>query len=303
MELMVIADPLADLDREWDTTLALMDVASRRGHRVRHCCIHELALTQGRPLAKVRELDEDGPGEWAELDSADVILFRKDPPLDRRYLAATFILDFVDLDSTLVVNDPRGVRLANEKIWALRYPDLCPPTLVTADGAQLEHFVQMHGRCVAKPVDGHAGIGVVRVERDSNRTSIVELLTDGGTRQIVIQPWLEEVVGGNKRIFLHDGHPAGAVLRFPQGSDFRIGMPSQVAELTERDREICERLAPELRSLGLILVGLDIIGDQLIEVNVTSSGALHKTDRILGTTLCADLITTLEASLPRRRIA
>ena len=148
------------------------------------------------------------------------------------------------------------------------------------------------------PLDAEHRLPVGGLERldatDPNRCSIVELVTERGARPVVVQPWLDEVDAGNKRIFLHGGEPAGAVLRHPAGGDFRIGMPDTVVDLTARDREICERIGPELDRLGLVLVGLDVIGDWLIEVNVTSSGALHKADRLLGTSLCPDFIDLLE---------
>ena len=302
MDLIVIADPIDRLDPEIDTTLGLIDAACRRGHRVRVCEQHELALRDGRAHARVRDVGRPCTAGWLPLDTADIVLFRTDPPVDRAYLDATLILDHVDPAHTLLVNDPRGIRLANEKLWALAHPDLCPPTLVAADAGLIDHFVADHGRCVVKPVDGHAGRGVLRLdEADPNRAAIVELVTMRGTRPVVVQAWLDEVSAGNKRIFLHGGRPAGAVLRFPGAGDFRIGMPAAVADLTRRDREICDRLGPELDALGLVLVGLDVIDGQLIEVNVTSSGALHKSDRLLGTTLCDDFIDLLETTTTTRR--
>jgi glutathione synthase len=234
-------------------------------------------------------------GEWCDLDAFDAVLFRTDPPVEHRYLDATYLLDRVDPSGTVLVNDPRGVRIANEKLWALQYPQLCPPTLVAADAGLIDEFVAEHRRCVVKPIDGFAGRGVLRLDAtDHNRISIVEVLTECGRRAVVVQPWFDEVHEGNKRIFLHDGVPAGAVLRYPAGDDFRIGMPARVVDLTTRDLEICRQLGPDLVALGLVLVGIDVIGEHLIEVNVTSSGALHKADRLLGTSLCDDFIHLLE---------
>lgn len=291
MQLLVVADPVDHLDTLNDTTLALARAAAGRGHDVAWCERHDLALRHGRVEART----DTG---WCAVEDVDVVLFRSDPPVERTYLDATLLLDRVDPARTLLVNDPRGIRLANEKLWALAHPDLCPPTLVAADATLITEFVAEHRRCVVKPIDGHAGRGVLRLDVDDpNRISIVELLTEHGRRAVVVQPWLEAVDHGNKRIFLHGGRPAGAVLRFPLGDDFRIGMPAAVVDLTDRDREICDRIGPALVDLGLVLVGLDVIGDHLIEVNVTSSGALHKADRLLGTSLCTDFIALLEHQL------
>jgi glutathione synthase len=302
LDVVVIADPLEHLDPAIDTTLALIGAAQRRGHRVQWCQAHQLALHDGRPAAHVAAVGTGCESRWMDLGDADVVLFRTDPPVDRRYLDATFILDQVDATETVLVNDPRGIRLANEKLWALTHPELCPPTLVAADAGLIDAFVAEHRRCVIKPIDGHAGRGVLRLDHDDpNRASITELLTEHGRRPAIVQPWLEAVAAGNKRIYLHAGEPVAAALRYPAGGDFRIGMPDRLAPLTDREQHICDTLGPELVELGLILVGLDVIDDLLIEVNVTSSGALHKADQILGTTLCADLIRQLEHLHTTRR--
>lgn len=295
LDVVVIADPLEHLDPAIDTTLALMDAARRRHHRVHWCQAHQLAIRDGSAHAFVSSVDDRRAPSWMPLDDADVIFFRTDPPVDRRYLDATLILDRVDPAGAILVNDPRGIRLANEKLWALAHPELGPPTLVAADASLIDGFVDEHRSCVIKPIDGHAGRGVLRLDRDDpNRPSIIELLTDHGRRPAVLQPWLEAVAAGNKRIYLHAGEPVAAALRYPIGGDFRIGLPERLTTLTDKEQRICQTLGPELVDLGLILVGLDVIDDLLIEVNVTSSGALHKADRLLGTTLCADLIRQLE---------
>jgi glutathione synthase len=303
MRIVVVADPVERMDVENDTTLALVRAARRRGHEVVGCQRHELAIRGARAEARVAPFGSNGCGsDWVPLDEADVVLFRTDPPVDRAYLDATLILDRVDPSRTVLVNDPRGIRIANEKLWALAHPDLCPPTLVTADHELVGEFVEAHRRCVVKPIDGHAGRGVLRLDAgDPNHASIVEIATERGARAVVVQPWLDQVASGNKRIFVHGGDPVAATLRYPCTGDFRIGLPSELVELTDRDREICARLAPELVRLGLVLVGLDVIGDWLIEVNVTSSGALHKADRLLGTSLCDGFIDLLETTNQQRR--
>lgn len=301
MDLVVVADPIAGLDPTIDTTLGLIAAARGRGHRVQVCEPQHLAVVNGRAHAHARPFDDPADRRWIDLDLANVVLFRTDPPVDRTYLDATLILDRVDRCGPVLVNDPRGIRLVNEKLWALAHPDLGPPTLVAADPHLIADFVDEHRECVIKPIDGHAGRGVLRLDAgDPNRESIVELLTRWGTKQVVVQRWLGAVrSGGNKRIFLHGGRPAGAVLRFPGSADFRIGMPARIASLSARDLEICERVGPELAALGLVLVGLDVIDGCLIEVNVTSSGALHKSDRLLGTSLCTNFVRFLETTTTR----
>ncbi|WP_322936689.1 ATP-grasp domain-containing protein [Nocardioides bizhenqiangii] len=295
MDLLVISDPLDRLDPAVDTTLGIVSAAVARGHRVRACGPADLAIVDGAAVARTYDVRR-GDTRWTRLEDADAVLLRPEPPVDRRYLDATLVLDRVDRARTLMVNDPRGVRIANEKLWALEHPDLGPPTLVTASAELIADFVGRHQECVIKPIDGFSGHGVLRLgDHDPNAASIIELSTDGGRRQVVVQPWLERVRDGNKRLFVHDGEPVAAALRFPvENGDFRVGMPARMVGIDDRDRGICDRLRPGLSDLGLFLVGLDVIDGLLIEVNVTSSGALRECDRLLGSTLCADFVDLME---------
>jgi glutathione synthase len=229
------------------------------------------------------------------------VFVRTEPPVDDAYTTATFLLDLVDPARTAVVNDPRGLRACSEHLVALRFPDLIPPTLVTFDPQAIRSFLIQYGVAVVKPVDGFAGRGVLRLDRhDPNLASLLELCTAGAARAVIVQRYLREVTAGNKRIFLIAGEPVGAVHRYPATGDFRIGDPTAEAPITARDREICARLAPTLRANGIHLAGLDVIGPYLIEVNVTSVGALRKADALLGWTLCADLVdSVLSVSEPR----
>lgn len=301
LDLVVVGDPLERFDPEIDTTLGIVAAAIARGHHVRACRPSDLAIVDGAAVARTYDVRR-GDTQWTPLDAADAVLLRTEPPVDVAYLDAAFILDRVDPAGTLLVNDPRGVRIANEKLWALEHADLCPPTLVTASADLIADFLDEHKECVIKPIDGFSGHGVLRLGYDDpNTASIVELSTAGGTRQVVVQPWLERVRDGNRRVFVHDGEPVAAALRFPvENGDFRIGMPARMVPVSDRDREICDRLRPGLTELGLFLVGLDVIDDLLIEVNVTSSGALRKCDRLLGSTLCADLVHLIEDRTHRR---
>jgi glutathione synthase len=186
----------------------------------------------------------------------------------------------------------------------VRFPDLIPPTVVTADPHTIRSFLIQHGTAVVKPVDGYSGRGVLRLDRhDPNLASLIEICTTGGTRAVVVQRFLREVSDGNKRIFVVAGDPVGAVYRYPAAGDFRIGNPAAEAPVTARDREICARLAPLLRGQGIHLAGLDVIGPYLIEVNVTSVGALRKADALLGWTLCADLLDSVLSAPDQRRSA
>src|SRR5262249_32293182 len=192
----------------------------------------------------------------------------------------------------------------SEPLLGRRFRALCPPTVVTADERTIKAFLAEHGPAVVKPADGFSGRGVLRLDRhDPNLASLIEISTRGGTRAVVVQRYLREVAAGNKRIFVVAGEPGRAGFRFPEPGDFRIGNPSAEAPLTARDREICARLAPALRRDGIHLAGLDVIGAHLIEVNVTSVGALRKADALLGWTLCADLLDSGLGPHEKRRSA
>jgi len=235
------------------------------------------------------------------LDEMAAVFMRTEPPVNQTYLTATLILDLIDPARTPVINDPRGLRACSEHLLGLRFRDLCPPTIVTADECTIQAFLAEHGVAVVKPADGFSGREVLRLDRhDPNLGSLIEISTRAGARAVVVQRFQCEVSAGNKRIFVVAGEPAGAVYRFPQEGDFRIGNPAAQAPVTARDREICARLAPTLRRHGIHLAGLDVIGAYLIEVNVTSVGALRKADALLGWTLCADLIDSVLGTQARR---
>jgi glutathione synthase len=310
MITLFVTDPLEGLDPAVDTSVGLMHAAQERdaqvwvaepvhleasGGRVRTLA-RRLHLAASRPLGGHRWLV---PQPWytatdaepLELDECAAVFVRTEPPVDLAYLTAMHLLDLVDRSRTAVVNDPAGIRACSEHLLPLRFPDLAPPTVVSADAATLRAFVDRVGRAVVKPVDGFAGRGVLLLDPgDGNLPSLLETVTERGSRPVIVQPYLAEVADGNKRIFLWDGEPLGAVFRFPADGDFRIGCPSAPAPITPRDREICTRLAPTLRRHGLRLAGLDVIGPHLIEVNVTSPGALRKADGLLGWSLCADVL-------------
>lgn len=323
MSVLFVADPLESLNVAIDTTVGLMHAASLAGHEVLTTEAGQLEIIDGRPRALVRSVrlassvPDEGcrwtvpspwftapPASYFWLDEADAIFMRTDPPLTEAYINATFVLDLVDASRTAMINDPRGLRTCSEHMLALQFPDLVPATIATSDSATVREFVARHTTCVLKPIDGFSGRGVLRLhEHDPNLASLIEISTHGGQRMVLVQRYLPEVRDGNKRIFILDGEPQAAVYRYPLEDDFRIGHPAAAAPITSRDRHICQRLAPVLARNGLRMVGLDVIGPHLIEVNVTSPGALRKVDALLGTRLCHDVIDRVLTNRNLRRSA
>ena len=325
MSVLVVADALANLDPAIDATIGLMGAAQDLGHTVWVCEPHELEARAGRVHARARrislaERQPAGDHRWltapswydvtetAYLDVAgevDLVLLRIDPPVDARYLHTTYLLDLVEDHGVRVVNRPEGVRALHEKVMALRFPDLCPATLVTADPAAVREFVARHGTAVVKPVDGFAGQDVWLLSDDAAAAALAESATAAGRRHVIVQEFLPAVAEGNKRLFLLDGEVIGAVLRRPSGADFRIGPPVAVADVDEADRTIVAALAPMLDRHGIVIAGLDAIDGRLIEVNVTCPGGMHKTDALLGTDLSGVIVRRLlhhEDSLPKGKV-
>jgi len=319
-----VADPLESLDASIDTTVGLMHAAQERGAEVWVTEAGLLEAVNGRARARARRVHlapsrpaGDGPlwtvqeqwfratePQYVWLDELAAVFVRTEPPVDATYTTATLILDLIDPARTMLVNDPGGIRACSEHLLPLRFPDLIPPTVVTADQGTIRAFLAEHGAAVVKPVDGFSGRGVLRLDRhDPNLASLLEITTAGGSTAVIVQRFLREVGAGNKRVFMIAGEPVGAVYRYPVAGDFRIGNPSAEAPITMRDKEICARLAPVLRANGIHLAGLDVIGPHLIEVNVTSVGALRKVDALLGWTLCADLIDSVLNPNQQRRSA
>ena len=306
MSTLFVTDPLRGLDAGIDSSIGLMAAASEADVPVWVCEPEDLALVSGRLLARARRIVlrprmPRGDHRWI-VDSpwydeierrvvdvaaeVDAVLLRLDPPVDPRYLCTTYLLDTAVDAGVQVVNRPSGVRTMQEKLWVLRFPELCPDTLVTADPAAVLEFVDRHGAVVLKPVDGFSGIDVWLLrDHDRNARSLIESATARGTRHVIAQQYLPSVDTGNKRLFVLDGEIVGAVDRFPSYDDFRIGPPAAAIEPDEHDRQLVATLAPHLRRLGIVLAGLDVIDGRLIEVNVTCPGGMHKTDALLGTDL------------------
>ena len=310
MHVVVIMDPPETVHEDLDTSFALMLEAQLRGHRVDHCQQRSLYLDHGRLYASVRPAQMErgrkqaialGESEDVCLHDVDAVLVRTDPPFDSDYLWCTLLLDRVKAD-TLVVNDPHGLRQANEKLYACYFPELMPRTLVSADKTKLRAFVeQVGGRTVLKPLDGAGGEGVMALTiGDMNFNAIIESTTRNGRRMAMAQEFLPAVRTGDKRILLLDGQPLGAILRVPRSDDMRsnihVGGSVVQAELDDADQKIIATLAPRLRQDGLHFVGLDVIGGKLTEVNVTSPTGIQQMTRLDGQNYSGRVIEWLEAN-------
>lgn len=305
MKVLFVTDPLAGLQADIDATVGLMLAAQSVDAEVWVCGPEDLAVVAGRVRSRARRIAVS-PGRrggdhrwlveeawWREVgaavldvaDQVDLVQLRIDPPVDARYLHTTYLLDLVEASGVRVVNRPEGIRALHEKIAALRLPDLCPPTVVSADPEAVLAFVVQVGAAVVKPVDGFAGLDVWLVRDDASARTLVESATRGGTRHVIAQTYLVDVECGNKRLFVLDGEIVGSVLRRPGRDDFRIGPPVAAAAVDDHDLRIVAALAPLLTRHGIALAGIDVIAGRLIEVNVTCPGGMHKTDALLGTDL------------------
>lgn len=284
-----LMDPIESIRVDQDSTFALMMEAQSRGYEVLYGTIDGLDQRGGRARAVLRSARlspvqgahaELGPPVRHDLGELDVVWMRKDPPFDMGYIFCTYLLDLASRDA-LVVNHPDGLRAMNEKAWAMAFPDLVPDSLITQSQDDLRAFAEELGAIVVKPLDGNGGEGVFIVQADDpNRGVILELSTRHGSRKVIAQRYLPEAQQGDKRIILVDGVAVGACLRVPSGVDHRgnihVGARVAPCTLTDRDREICEAIGPALSAAGQIFVGIDVIGDYLTEVNVTSPTCIHE---------------------------
>ncbi|MCQ8784297.1 glutathione synthase [Mangrovibrevibacter kandeliae] len=300
LNVAIQMDHVSSITIKGDTTFALGLEAQRRGHALFHYTPDRLSLRDGRATARIEPLelrDEAGKHftlgapERTDLASMGVILLRQDPPFDMAYITATHILDRVH-PKTLVVNDPASVRNAPEKIFVTEFPDLMPETLITKDPQEVAAFRAEFGEIVLKPLYGNGGAGVFHLTReDRNLTSFLEVFERLSREPFIVQRYLSDVRKGDKRIILIDGAFAGAINRVPAETDARsnmhVGGRAEPTELTEREREICERIGPELKRQGLILVGIDVIGGYLTEINVTSPTGIREVARFGGTDIAA----------------
>lgn len=308
--MLFIVDPLERLGLAGDTSYALMLEAQRRDHEVWTCQIEHLGLEHDDPIAEARLTLVRQARTAAEafsvedqvtipLEAFDVVLMRKDPPLDVAYLQATWILEQAR-GKTLLVNDPRGLRELNEHLAVLRFPELTPPTIVTRSPRRLAQFQrEQGGAIVVKPVDGYGGLGIFVVkDGDPNTSSIYETSTGAGTRWTVAQKYLPEATQGDKRIVLVGGEPVGAVLRVPARNEARgnlhVGGKPVRTTLDDDDRAIIAAVAPTLAEFGQLLVGLDVIGGKLTELNITSPTGIRHIEELEGKNVAADVLAGIE---------
>ncbi len=293
VRLGVVMDPIASLQYKKDSTLAMLWEAQARGWHLYYFEQKDLFIRDGRAFGHAQELQVfQDAHHWFEfsapqriaLGDLDVILMRKDPPFNEEYIYTTYILELAERLGTLVVNRPQALRDSNEKMFATHFPQCSPPTLVTQSSAMLREFWEEHRDIVCKPLNTMGGTSVFRLqEHDVNAAVIFEMLTRNGTFYIMAQKFIPEIKEGDKRILLIDGEPIPHVLaRVPQGNDWRgnlaVGAKGKVQSLSERDRYICAQVGPVLREQGLVFVGLDVIGDYLTEINVTSPTCIREID-------------------------
>lgn len=309
MRFVYVMDPMDRVLPDKDTTFAFQRAAQGRGHQALHCEPRDLFVRGGDVHARVRHVTvSNGPphvtfGASEEVRLADVeaVFIRKDPPFDAMYLYATLILERAR-SRTVIVNDPKGLREGNEKLYALHFPRWMPKTLVSSDKAQIFDFLRsVGGKAVIKPLDLAGGAGVMMLSPDDkNAKSIVELVTMEGTRYAMVQEFVPAVAMGDKRILLLDGEVLGAINRVPRSDDFRsnihVGGSVEPCEATREERALVADIAPRLRQDGLVFVGLDVIGGRLTEVNVTSPTGIQQLSRHEGRDRAVDVIQWVERS-------
>ena len=310
--LGVVMDPIQGIKVHKDSTFAMLLEAQHRGCPLWYMEQRDLNLNDGRCVARMRSLQvRDAPDGWFSLgdyrvqtlDTLDVVLMRKDPPFDMEYVYTTYLLEQAEARGCLVVNRPGALRDANEKLYTAWFPELCAPTLVSRSHDEFDRFINAQGDVILKPLDGMGGASVFRVRaHDSNRNVIIETLTRNGTRYTMGQRFIPEIRDGDKRILVIDGEPVPfALARVPSPGENRgnlaAGGSGVGVALSDKDRQIVETVAPRLREQGILFAGLDVIGDYLTEVNVTSPTCIRELDRLYELNISATLMDCIEQKL------
>lgn len=308
LHLGMVMDPISQIKVHKDSSFAMLLAAQARGWQLGYLEMSDLSLRDGRLWLSSRSLTvRDDAEDWYTLGEPalrpaadfDFLLMRKDPPFDREYLMATHLLERAEADGVRVVNSPRGLRDYNEKLATARFPQCCAPVLVDRDMDRLRAFIDEHEQVIIKPLDAMGGASIFRVNKgDANTGVILETMTENGNRYCMAQQYIPAIARGDKRILLIDGKPVPyALARIPTGDDHRgnlaAGGRAEGMELTERDSWICEQIAPALREAGLPFVGIDVIGDYLTEINVTSPTCIRELDAIYGLDIAGDLMDVL----------
>jgi glutathione synthase len=308
-------DPIDRIQFKKDSSLAMLWAAQQRGWQLVYMEPEDMYLNGGQARARSRNLTvRMDPNDWYSFESEDdialgdldVILMRQDPPVDREFLMATYILSAAEEQGALVVNPPAMLRDCNEKLFATQFEDLTPPLIVTCSSARLRAFYAEHKDIIMKPIDGMGGSSIFRIkENDGNLGVIIETLTEHGTRQAMAQKFVPAITQGDKRILMIEGEPVPyALARIPSAGENRgnlaAGGRGEGRELTDRDREICARVAPVIKAKGLMFVGLDVIGDYLTEINVTSPTCIRELDAAFGIDISALLMDAIAKRLQQR---
>lgn len=316
LKIGIVMDPIDNINYKKDSSLAMLWAAQDKGWDIwymeqQHLFIDNgVAMAQMAPLMVARNPDkwfERSAYQRLELSSLDIILMRKDPPFDNEFMYSTHILEMAERNNTLVVNPPQRLRDCNEKLFATQFPQCCPEVLVSRDSTQLKAFHAKHKDVIFKPLDGMGGTSIFRVQEDGvNLGVILETVTKYNTEMIMAQRFIPEIADGDKRILMIDGEPvAYALARIPTNGETRgnlaVGGRAEGRELSERDRWICAQIGPALREQGLIFVGLDVIGDYLTEINVTSPTCIRELNDQFGLDIGADLINAIEKKWQLRR--
>ncbi|MEM9301786.1 MAG: glutathione synthase [Pseudomonadota bacterium] len=312
----VVMDPIEGINSKKDSTFAMLLEAQRRGWRIHYFTAGDLWVENGVAHGRSRNLElRDNPADWfswigeaetVALGSLDVILMRRDPPFDLEYINDTYALERAEIAGALVVNRPQALRDANEKYFTAWFAELGPPTLFSRDQTRLRAFVLEQGRAVIKPVDGMGGASIFQLHRDDPNINVaLETVSEEGRRVVVAQKYVPEITAGDKRILIVDGEAVPCALaRIPSSEDFRgnlaRGGTGEGLELTERDREICEQVGPELAARGILFAGLDVIGDYLTEINVTSPTCIRELDSIFDLNIAGILFDAIERQLAAR---
>jgi len=314
LKVAIQMDPVESINIDTDSTFMMALEAQRRGHALWHYHPRDLALRGNKLFAKVRPMQvrrergnhhSMGAAEVIDLSTMDLVLMRQDPPFDMAYITATHLLEHIH-PKTLVVNDPAAVRNAPEKLFVTHFPDLMPPTIITSSHDEVLAARAEWKDIIVKPLFGNGGSGVFHVKPDDeNLGALLETFTQLYREPIIVQKYLPEIRKGDKRIILIDGRPAGAVSRIPQEGEaranFHAGGSAGKTALTKREQEICEAIGPTLRAQGMIFVGIDVIGDYLTEINVTSPTGIQQINQLDGSALESTLWDAMEARFAATR--